>query len=304
MSLDELALALQRSVDRLVRRLRLGPAPRPGRRRFLIVQIDGLSRAVLDEALARRRMPFLARLLGRHGFRLTPMSVGLPTSTPAFQLALMYGVEPDIPGFHYHDKRRRRDVYFPRAGDAAHVEAAQAAGRRGILVDGSAYGCVFTGGAANNLFTFAVIKRPTGAGLLRAISAFVVLGWVVVKSATLTLVELVRAALRFVADPVAESRRGWRWLIIKLGLSVWTRELFTLAVSRDLYAGVPAICVNYLDYDVFAHAYGPRHPRALGALRRIDRSLRQLWRVLRRYHGLDRRCGQREHLHVVLVSIH
>jgi hypothetical protein len=34
----------------------------------------------------------------------------------------MYGVRPDIPGFHYYDKRRRADVYFPRGGDAAHVE--------------------------------------------------------------------------------------------------------------------------------------------------------------------------------------
>src|SRR5439155_21101113 len=40
------------------------------------------------------------------------------------------------------------------------------------------------------------------------------------------------------------------------------RELFTLAVSRDIYAGAPAIYVNYLDYDVMSHAYGPRHGRA------------------------------------------
>ena len=51
---------------------------------------------------------------------------------------------------------------------------------------------------------------------------------------------------------------------------------------RDLYAGVPAVYVNYLDYDVFAHAYGPRHRRARRALRRIDRSIHRLWRVLRR----------------------
>jgi len=283
--LDGLVLALQQLIDRLVRRLRLGPAPRPGQRRFVIVQIDGLSRAVLENALAGGRMPFLARLLARHRFRLTPMSVGMPTSTPAFQLGAMYGVHPDIPGFHYHDKRRRQDVYFPRGGDAAFVEATQAAGRRGILAGGSSYGCVFTGGAPNNLFTFAVIKRPTGAGLLRAVSAFVVLAWVVVKSVALTAIDLGRAVLRFVADPVGESARGWKWLAIKVGISVWLRELFTLAVSRDLYAGVPAIYVNYLDYDVYAHAYGPRHRRAMRALRQIDRSIHQLWRVIRRVPG-------------------
>ena len=229
-----------------------------------------------------KRAPFLKRLLGRYNYRMQPMSAGLPTSTPAFQMAMMYGVQPDIPGFHYHDKRRRKDIHFPRAGHAALVEDEQARGRPGIVTNGSAYGCVFTGGALNNLFTFTMLKRPTGAGLLRALSAFVVLAWVIVKSVVLTGAELIRALLRFLADPASAWARGWRSLAIKIGASVWVRELFTLAVSRDLYAGVPVIYVNYFDYDVSAHAYGPRPRRAFRALHRIDDSLEQLWRVLRR----------------------
>lgn len=217
------------------------------------------------------------------------MSVGMPTSTPAFQMSAMYGARPDIPGFHYHDKRRGRDVYFPRGGDAAEVEAREAAGRPGILRAGSAYGCVFTGGAANHLFSFASINRPTGSGLLRALSGFVVLGWVIAKGVALTGLELTRAVLRLLADPVGETRRGVKRLLIKVGISVWLRQLFTLAAARDLYRGVPAIYVNYLDYDVFAHAYGPEHRLARHALRRVDRSLRDLARVLRRVpgHGYD-----------------
>src|SRR5262244_1024860 len=282
MPLDDLVLGLQRLVDRFVRRVRRGHAPTPDRQRLLVVQIDGLSREVLQLALARGRMPFLRRVIERAGWRVHPMFVGLPSSTPAFQMAAMYGVRPDIPGFHYHDKRHREDVYFPRAGDAARVEKAQAAGRRGILDGGASYGCVFTGGALDNLFTFAIMKRPTGSGLLAAFSALVVLGWVALKSTVITATELLRAVLRLLADPVGEWRRGWKWLAIKIGLSVWVRELFTLAVARDLYAGTPAIYVNYLDYDVFSHAYGPRHRRALRALRRVDGSIRQLARVIRR----------------------
>jgi hypothetical protein len=227
-------------------------------------------------------MPFVQRLVDRHGFRVAPMNVGLPSSTPAFQMAAMYGVRPDIPGFHYHDKQRHDDIYFPRAGDAAHVEETQARGREGIVGDGSTYGCVFTGGAVNNLFSFAMLKRPSGAGLLRLLSLFVVLLWVMAKCVVLTAVELVRAFMRLIADPVTETGRGWKWLAIKIGLSVWVRQLFTLAVSSDIYRGAPSIYVNYLDYDVFAHAYGPRSRRAYRALRRIDASIHQLWNVMRR----------------------
>ena len=281
MSPDDLVLLLQRWLDRLVRRLRLGRAPVPGQRRLLIVQIDGLSRAVLERGLAQGHMPFLRRRLQRGGCRLHPMSVGLPTSTPAFQMAVMYGVSPDIPGFHYHDKRRRADVYFPRAGDAAHVQETQARGRHGIVTGGSTYGCVFTGGAANSLMTFAMLKRPSGAGVLRALSAFLVLAWVVVKSLAISVAEIVRALLIFVADPVG-APRGWKLLALKVGVSVWIRELFTLSASRDVYAGTPAVYVNYLDYDIFSHAWGPRHRRALRALRAVDASIQRLWRAVRR----------------------
>jgi hypothetical protein len=281
MSLDDLVLALQRGCDRLARRLRRGDPPTPAHHRLLVVQIDGLSRAVLEQGLASGRMPFLKRLLRRHGYRLEPMTVGLPTSTPAFQMAAMYGVRPDIPGFHYYDRERRGDIHFPRPGHAAWVEAKQAAGRRGILRGGSAYGCCFTGGADNNLFSFAGLTRPTGPGLLCLLSAFVVVSWVLVKNLLRTLFELGRAMLRFLGDP-AGTARGWRWLTTQLGISVWVRGFFTLAVSRDLYAGTPAVYVNYLDYDVAAHAFGPRSPRALRSLRRVDRAIHHIWRVLRR----------------------
>ena len=283
-----MVLLLQGWLDRLVRRFRLGRAPARGRRRLLVVQIDGLSRAVLERGLSEGRMPFLKRLLAAGGYRLHPMSVGLPTSTPAFQMAAMYGVQPDIPGFHYHDKRRRSDVYFPRAGDAAHVEETQAAGRLGIVTGGSAYGCVFTGGAVNNLLTFAMLKQPSGAGLLRALSAVVVLAWVVVKSLGISALAIGRALLALLADPV-NAPRGWKLLALKVGVSVWVRELFTLSAARDLYGGTPAVYVNYLDYDISAHAWGPGHRRALRALRAVDRSIHQLWRVARRVpgHGYD-----------------
>ena len=281
MTFDDLVLSLQRVIDRVIRRLRRGAAPERTRRRLLIVQIDGLSREVLVKAFASRQMPFLAHLLHRHEYLLTAMSVGLPTSTPAFQMAVMYGVRPDIPGFHYYDRARRGDIHFPRPGHAAWVEARQAAGRPGIVHEGSTYGCVFTGGASNSLFSFATLTRPTGRGLVATLAGFVVLGWVIVKCLTRTVIEGGRAILRFLANPLGQ-RRDWRWLTMQIGLSVWMRGLFTYGVARDLYAGTPAVYVNYLDYDVAAHAFGPESRRAIRSLRRVDRAIRQIWRVTRR----------------------
>ncbi len=282
--LDDVILWLQALVDRGARWARLRvPVPRGGRR-FLIVQIDGLSREVLTRALSSGRVPAIARLIAAGRLRWRDLSVGLPSSTPAFQAALMYGVHPDIPGFHWYDKRERADRYFPRPGVAALVEERHARGRRGIMEGGACYGCMFTGGAAESLWTLSRLLRPTrpGAALLRAPLSGVLFSWVIVKCLVLTATELTRALLRLVADPLGLGRRRMEWLLFKIGFSIWVRQIFTLAASADLYRGTPAVYVNYLEYDVLAHAFGPHHPLALRALRRVDRSIGQLARILRR----------------------
>ena len=50
MWLDDLFLRLQRGLDRVVRRARVGTPPERTGRRFIVVQIDGLAATVLDRA--------------------------------------------------------------------------------------------------------------------------------------------------------------------------------------------------------------------------------------------------------------
>lgn len=268
--------------------MRLAPPPaEPPRRRFLIIQIDGLSRALLDRALAGGSLRGLRGLLASGRLARRDLSVGLPSSTPAFQAAIMYGGRPDIPGFHFYDKRAGRELHFPKRGVADLVEQRHADGRAGILEGGSCYGCIFTGGAADSLWTFARLKRlaRAGRGVRRAALSALLLGWVALKCLGLTAVTLARFVGRTILA-LSSGRTELRWsieaLLLDVGVSIWARQLFTLLVSADLYRGVPAIYVNFIDYDVFAHAYGPSDRLAFRALRRVDRSILQLARIVRR----------------------
>lgn len=268
--------------------MRLGPpAGEEPRRRFLIIQIDGLSRGLLDRALAGGHMRNTRRLLASGQLERRELSVGLPTSTPAFQAALMYGVRPDIPGFHFYDKREGVELHFPKRGVAARVEQRIGADRAGILEDGACYGCVFTGGAPDSLWTYARLKRlaRAGSGLRRTALSLLLIVWVALKCVGLTLVTLARSIGRSVkALPAGRGRfrRAIEALAIDIGVSIWARQLFTLLVSADLYRGVPAIYVNFLDYDVISHAFGPADRLSFRALRRVDRSIQQLARIVRR----------------------
>jgi len=80
--------------------------------------------------------------------------------------------------------------------------------------------------------------------------------------------ELLRTTLELVRACRAWSRirswaAGWRWLTIKIGLCVGAR--FSRWPCAHLYAGTPAVYVNYLDYDVAAT------PSVPGAVRRSCR---------------------------------
>jgi hypothetical protein len=280
-------------LDALARWARMPPAP-ARTHRFVVVQICGCSHEVLREAIVRKRMPALARLLRRGALDLHSIPSGLPTSTPAFQAGLMYGGPVDIPGFEFLDKRTGTYRWFPRPWDAAAVEAAHARPGQGIVRGGRTYGCVFGGGADDTVLTFAHLLRPHAfwgrVGFRALVVPCLVLAWLVAKMSVITLWELLGwlgGALRDFS--LGRRVASLRQMVTRLLIGGWLRELFTLGMTVDLYAGVPALYVNFVDYDVAAHELGPRHRAAFRALRGIDRSILRLARVLRRVpeHGYD-----------------
>jgi hypothetical protein len=273
--------------DAAIRWARMPPPAGPRRRRFVVIQIDGLAHATLLRALARGRMRTTARLLRRGALRLSKLPVGLPTSTPAFQAGVMYGGPVDIPAFEFLDKRTGDYLWFPRPWAAARVEAAHADGRRGIMEDGRTYGCVFGGGAADTVLTFAHLLRPSARwgrlGIRSRVVPFLLLGWVTAKTLVVSAIEtgrwLARAFREFSLGHAIPSPKRW---LVRLLISRWLRELFTLSTTADVYAGVPAVYVNFVDYDVPSHALGPEHRTAIRALRYVDDSIRDIWNAVRR----------------------
>src|SRR5262245_25042753 len=97
-----------RRLSWLVSRLGLSRSDYPEEKRgFIAIQIDGLGYYVLKGALTRRYLPFLRKLVRRRGWSLHRYRVGLPATTPASQLAVMYGDNHDVPGFRWLEKETR-----------------------------------------------------------------------------------------------------------------------------------------------------------------------------------------------------
>jgi hypothetical protein len=82
-----------------------GASEEPG---LLLIQIDGLSRVQFERALAAKKLPFLRRLIQREGYETRTFYPGLPSTTPAVQAELYYGVRSAVPAFSYYDRAKKK----------------------------------------------------------------------------------------------------------------------------------------------------------------------------------------------------
>ena len=143
-----------RAVEGLVRRVlrplaaggRLAKGPLPSGRRLLLLHLDGVGHGQLETAMARGYLPTLKAFLGAGQYKVSRCRAGAPSSTPAFQAGLLYGVQADIPGYVWYDKRRRRPVRMDSGVDARALEDDLARRGRPLLTQGSVYCSIFSGG--------------------------------------------------------------------------------------------------------------------------------------------------------------
>ena len=267
------------------------PSHSPG---VLLVQIDGLSRQQFERAIESGRLPFLRRLLHRDGCRLHTFYSGIPSTTPAVQAELHYGVRAAVPAFSFLDPRADAIGVMMHPDWAKRIEADLAAKHEGLLKDGSSWSNIYTGGATQENSHFCGASIGPGdmwaTGKIRNIFLFAFLHFPsFLRLVALLPVELF-LSLRDAFSGVLRGQSPGRELLFILArvfICVGLREMVTLGAKIDLARGLPVIHVNFLGYDEQSHRRGPGSRFAHWTLRGIDRAVRQLHRAARRSDGRD-----------------
>jgi hypothetical protein len=280
---DIAALAMAGLLRPLARQGRFDPER--GRRRLVIVQLDGVSRARLEEAIAEGLMPALAARLASGSDALSSCRSGLPASTPAFQAGLFYGVSPAVPGFVWYDRATGREVRMDRAADAAAVEASLAPGRPGLLRGGTGYFSIFSGGAAFPHFCLSGLTGELAPDLVAWAGRH--LGPTDLLASTAThAIATARALVRVgrelgmgVVDGVrwtaalGRLRHEPRFLLHRTLVSGVLRELAVQGILLDVSRGLPVVYADLLGFDEAAHRRGPGSRTARRNLASMDAAL-------------------------------
>lgn len=254
-------------------------AAEPG---LILIQIDGLSHTQFQRALARGKLPTLRRLVRREGYQAWPFYSGLPSSTPAVQGELFYGVKAAVPAFSFRDPQSGRLVRMYEAEVAERIERDLRAQGAALLEGGSVYSNVYTGGAAEVHFCAPVLRWGQLLRALNPLALAVLVVWhlaSVLRVAGLMALEVVLAVLDFLRGCLAgrSVRKELKFIPARVVVSIVLRELATIGAVLDATRGLPIIHLNLLGYDEQAHRRGPSSRFAHWTLKGIDGCIRRIW---------------------------
>src|SRR5438270_424541 len=159
------------------------------------------------------------------------------------------------------------------------------AAKRGLISNrgtqrdgGTSYGTIWPGGAADAFFNVMLFNYgATSTGklvhnvydqLVSTAAGAIIAG----KVASRFVLELGVGLWDFVrwCRRIHSTRFEWRFLYMRLFVSVIMRDVSTQAAVLDILRGVPRIFIDYLGYDKYAHRRGPDSELALYNLQGID----------------------------------
>ena len=252
---------------------------RPG---LVMVQIDGFSKSELEKALERNEMPFLKSLIRKEKYHPHPFYPGLPSTTPAVQGELFYGVKQAVPSFFFFDRESQK-VFRMFDGESVRAIERRLAGHgKGLLGGGGSYSNIYNGGAREahfcagslgwdqiwkdvNPFNFILL-------LLTHFVAFARMTFLCLWETALALMDFVYGLFKKEAVIVE-----FKFVPLRILLCILLRELIVLGVIMDIARGLPIIHLNFLGYDEQAHRRGPGSKTAHWALKGIDKAISRIY---------------------------
>ncbi len=237
----------------------------------------------MEAAVAAGRMPFLGRLTTRGGCQLHTFYPGAPSTTPAVQAELYYGVRAGVPAFSFLDRSRGELGSMFDSEWAQRFEEEFSAGAEGLLKGGSSWSNIYCGGATPEESHFCVaslgLSKLWRTGKIGSFFLFLLLEIpALLRIGALVALELIIGLW----DALAGILRG-RHLFLEMGMllsrmcvGIGLREVVTVGAKVDLARGLPIVHVNFLGYDELSHRRGPDSAFAHWSLRGIDNAIREL----------------------------
>ena len=244
---------------------------------MIILEIDGLAREILEEAIDSGYMPTLKSWIERGSHSITGWETDLSSQTGASQAGILHGNNTDIVAYRWVDKKNKNKVMSCGSfSDVASMEK-KISDNDGLLKYNGAGRCnLFSGDSRNLIYVSSDIISSFKAEYNKA--------WRLVfsniDSSTRifvlfledVLLEYLSQARQFIMNVRPRISRGFIYAFIRAGASVILREINTKTLIWDMMDGeLDIIYATYLGYDEIAHHSGIRDRDSFRYLKKLDK---------------------------------
>lgn len=251
-------------------------------KKLLLIQIDGLASPYFDKALSQGLLPFTKRLL-RQGWIKREIFCGLPSTTPASQMSLLYGLDNIIPGFRFLVKKEHFIFKPTKSKTMKYIEDYIAKYKtKPLLKDGATVFIQFTGGSKRSIsFTTIANDKKIIMPFLRYVSN----PWHV-------LVYFIKVGVMCVIDKlenqhvykqnIKRSTNKIIHLLKRVITELSVGELAAYFTEAAIKKHEPVIYANFPGYDTLAHYYGPTSIFSFNYLTLVDIYLKHIYSQMKR----------------------
>jgi len=252
-----------------------------------MIQIDGLSRHQFEAAADGGRLPFLRSLVSRGQLELHSFYSGIPSTTPAVQAEIFFGIKTAVPSFEFMQRSSGRicRMYHPAAVASVEAQLSALSGKP-LLDGGHSYANIYRAGASGSWYCGEDLELGL---MLRRFhllkTSLLALAYLpaVLRLIGLTLLEALLAffdMLRGLLD--RNLLRELMFIPARISVCLIVREMVRFRVLLDIQAGTRVVHANFLGYDEQAHRRGPDSAFAHWSLKGIDRAIRDIYRATKR----------------------
>ena len=244
---------------------------------MIILEIDGLAREILEEAIDSGYMPTLKSWIERGSHSITGWETDLSSQTGASQAGILHGNNTDIVAYRWVDKKNHNKVMSCGSfSDVASMEK-KISNHDGLLKHNGAGRCnLFSGDSKNLIYVSSDIISNFKAEYNKAwrlvfsnIDSFTRIFVLFLEDVIFEYISQIR---QFVLNVRPRISRGFVYAFIRAGASVILREFNTKTLIWDMMDGeLDIIYATYLGYDEIAHHSGIRDRDSFRYLKKLDK---------------------------------
>ena len=251
--------------------------PVQGKKKLVLMQIDGLSHKVLTKAMKEGHAPNIKNLLDSKGYAISPFRCGIATVTIPVLASLFYGVE--LPGNDWYDKETNQHVDGTIYETKLREDLAKQ-GKEGILAKGVTFSSPLSGGSTDTAMVVNPLKdsqkkKGTIRTLLKEAKKDIKLlkkgGYSLTKTAWNFVRDIFKVRSWMKKEGVSRTKLDkLSPILMSLNHNV-IEKVAAEGMKEAIDKGVPVMYTDFAAYDEKAHYFGPHSKESMDMLESIDK---------------------------------